>query len=202
MKETISKVKRQPSEWDKITANEETDKELISKTYKQLLQFNSRKINDPIKKWAKELNRHFSKEDIQMANKSMKRCSASLIIREMQIKSTLRYHLMSVRMAAIKKSTINAEEGVEKKEPSYTVGGNENQQRHYLEQCGDSLKNWKQNCHTTQQSLCWAYTVEEARTETDTCTPMFISALFIIARSWKQPRCPSADEWIRKLWYI
>ena len=61
-----------------------------------------------------------------MANKYMKRCSASLIIREMQIKSTLRYHLMSVRMAAIKKSTINAEEGVEKKEPSYTVGGNEN----------------------------------------------------------------------------
>ena len=158
MKETISKVKRQPSEWDKITANEETDKELISKTYKQLLQFNSRKINDPIKKWAKELNRHFSKEDIQMANKYMKRCSASLIIREMQIKSTLRYHLMSVRMAAIKKSTINAEEGVEKKEPSYTVGGNENQQSHYGEQCDDSLKTWKQNCHTTQQSHCWAYT--------------------------------------------
>ena len=72
MKETISKVKRQPSEWEKIIANEETDKELISKTDKQLLQLNSRKINDPIKKWAKELNRHFSKEDIQMANKHMK----------------------------------------------------------------------------------------------------------------------------------
>ena len=63
-KETISKVERQPSEWEKIIANEATDKELISKIYKQLLQFNSRKINDPIKKWAKELNRHFSKEDI------------------------------------------------------------------------------------------------------------------------------------------
>ena len=70
-KETISKVKRQPSEWEKIIANEATDK-LISKIYKQLLQLNSRKINDPIKKWAKELNRHFSKEDIQMANKHMK----------------------------------------------------------------------------------------------------------------------------------
>ena len=68
-KETISKVKRQPSEWEKIIANEATDKQLISKIYKQLLQLNSRKINDPIKKWAKELNRHFSKEDIQMANK-------------------------------------------------------------------------------------------------------------------------------------
>ena len=83
MRETISKVKRQPSEWEKIIANEATDKELISKTHKQLLQLNSRKINESIKKWAKGLNRHFSKEDIQMANKHMKRCSTSLIIREM-----------------------------------------------------------------------------------------------------------------------
>jgi len=67
-KETISKVKRQPSEWEKIIANEASDKELISKIYKQLLPLNSSKINDPIKKWAKELNRHFSKEDVQMAN--------------------------------------------------------------------------------------------------------------------------------------
>ena len=73
MKETISKVKRQPSEWEKITANEATDQELISKIHKQLLQLYSRKIKDPIKKWAKELNRHFSKGVIQMANKHMKR---------------------------------------------------------------------------------------------------------------------------------
>ena len=77
-KETISKVKRQPSEWEKI-ANEATDKELISKMYMQLMQLNIRKINDPVKKWTKELKRHFSKEDIQMANKHMKRCSTSLI---------------------------------------------------------------------------------------------------------------------------
>ena len=106
-KETISKVKRQPSEWEKIIANEAIDKELISIIYKQLLQLNSRKINNPIKKWAKELNRHFSKEDIQMANKHMKRCSISLIIREMQIKTSMRYHFTPVRMAAIKKSTNN-----------------------------------------------------------------------------------------------
>ena len=106
-KETINKVKRQPSEWDKITVNETTDKGLISKIYKQLIQLNTRKTNNPIKEWGKDLNGHFSKEGILIANKHMKRCSTSLITRDMQIKTTISYHLTSIRMSLIKKSTNN-----------------------------------------------------------------------------------------------
>ena len=100
-------MKRQPTDWEKILSNDVTDKGLVFKIYKQFLTCNSIKTNNPLKKWAEDLNRHHCKEDMQMANRHMKRCSALLVIREMQIKTIMRYNLLPVRMTVVKNFTNN-----------------------------------------------------------------------------------------------
>ena len=184
-------MKRQHTELEKVSANDKTDKGLISKIYKQLIHLNNKEIQPPPKKWTGDLNRHFSKEYIHMISSHMERCSTLLIIREMQIKTVMRYQFTSIRMAIMKKLTNNI---------CWTECGEKGTILHCWWECKLVQSLWETVWRFLRKlkiELPYASPIpllekylDKTIIQKDTFIPMFIAALFTIVKSWKQSKCP------------
>jgi len=203
-KDTVVRTKWQPTDWEKIFTNPTTDRGLISKIYKELTMLDSRETNIPIKKWGSEINKAFTAEECRMAERHLKKCSTSLVMREMQIKTTLRFHLTPIKMAKI----INSSDST-----CCQGCGQRGKLLHCWWDCRLLQPFWKSVWRFLRKldiilpedpaiPLLGTNPKDAPTKNKDTCSSTFLVALFIIVRSWKDPRCPSTEEWIQKMWYI
>jgi hypothetical protein len=199
-KDTVNKTKRPPTDWERIFTYPKSDRGLISNIYKELNKVESRKSNNPIKKWRSELNKEFSPEEYRMAEKHLKKCLAFLIIREIQIKRILRLYLTPVRMAKIKYSGDSR---------CWRGCGKGGTPLHCWWDCKLVQPLWKSVWRFLRKldivlpedpaiPLPGIYPEGVPTGKKDTCSTMFIAALFIIGRSWKVP----TEKWIQKMWHI
>ena len=180
-----------------------TDKGLITQIYKELNQMYKKSSHPPIERWARDMNRQFSDKEIKNIKKHMRKCSNSLIIREMQIKTTLRFHLTPSRLAKM----TTGESG-----ECWRGCGKIGTLMHCWWSCELIQPFWRAIWNYTQRAIkeCLPYDPatpllglypKEVMNKM-TCTKIFIAALFVVAKNWKRKECPSIGEWLNKLWYM